>query len=301
MSMLVNSFLFDMTPPPVGVAYSRFRINTTAIQPGGDFLGAAEIYLRDAIGTDLTSGTPSGITASASSTFSGYPASDAFIPNLNYFGWLNDGGATAWLRATFTVARDVRSLTISQRLNESDRMPKDFTIEYSDDGGATWGIALTVVNQTAWGLNEIRKYVVAASGAHFDWRINVSAVNGGSYVGIGSFIMKTATDEVLTLTLQKAYSDRQSAFSNVFEAAYAFNRTAQYYVAAAATGWVDVFLATPAIVTKLGWTPVSGETDRCPRDFTFSGWNETTQAFELLATYSGASGYVAGVEKEFAI
>lgn len=68
--------------------------------------------------------------------------------------------------------------------NESDRQPKNWTIEWSDDGLA-WTVSDTVSEQTAWRYDETRTFLVTG-GAHKYWRMNITANNGdGTYVSIG--------------------------------------------------------------------------------------------------------------------
>lgn len=61
--------------------------------------------------------------------------------------------------------------------------PKDFTIEYSDNG-SSWTTALTVTNETQWYGYERKGYSWSSVGSHTYWRINVSARNGGSTLEI---------------------------------------------------------------------------------------------------------------------
>lgn len=67
---------------------------------------------------------------------------------------------------------------------QENEAPKDFTLEYSDDG-QSWTPAATVTGETGWSVSEIRSFSVTSPGAHLYWKVNITAVTSGSYVSIG--------------------------------------------------------------------------------------------------------------------
>lgn len=72
--------------------------------------------------------------------------------------------------------------------------PKDFTIEYSDNG-SSWTTALTVTNETQWYGYERKGFSWASAGSHAYWRINVSARNGGSTLEIIDLLFEDASGQ----------------------------------------------------------------------------------------------------------
>jgi len=69
--------------------------------------------------------------------------------------------------------------------DEADRAPKDWNVEYSDDGNA-WNISDTVTGQTLWDPKEARQFTISTGSAHRFWRLHLLDNNGDAdYISIG--------------------------------------------------------------------------------------------------------------------
>ncbi len=79
----------------------------------------------------------------------------------------------------------------------ANQAPKDFTIEYSDNG-SSWTTVATLTNVTGWVGYERRVYSWTAAGAHTYWRLNVSARNGGASLTIIDLIFENASGVTLS-------------------------------------------------------------------------------------------------------
>lgn len=99
-------------------------------------------------------------------------------------------GPTGWLEYRYVLTSDPVNVGIAPthyvvraRHDAGNGAPKDWTLEYSDDGTA-WTVAHTVTNETAWANGERREFNFPSAGTHTHWRINVTANNGRSTLNI---------------------------------------------------------------------------------------------------------------------
>jgi hypothetical protein len=141
---------------------------------------AAEIELREtASGSDVTG---SG-TASANSTEGGWPASNAF-DNNNSTAWNSAGfaGVPVWIAYDFGSGndKDIVEFTLRVRSDYAGNAPKDFSLQYSDDG-VTWYSKISPASQTGWSTGEVRTFTYAApSNSHRYWRIFMTEANAAA-------------------------------------------------------------------------------------------------------------------------
>jgi len=131
---------------------------------------------------DMTSNSShSPFIASVSSYYSGdFMAKNAFNASitspLSYWvaststGWLMlFTGGNRYVLNSYAIAANT--------IPEPSRMPKNFTMQISDDG-VTWVIADTRTNQTSWGSGEIRAFDCASPTVGRYFKLNVTANNG---------------------------------------------------------------------------------------------------------------------------
>lgn len=120
-------------------------------------------------------------------------------------GWRTfSGQATpSWIQCRFDDVVEITEFRIRAWSTNPNRAPKDFTLQYSDDGSA-WTTYYTVTGATAWGANESRTYTVAPTTEqkHAWWRINITANNGdASFTEICEIeLRETAAGPNLALT-----------------------------------------------------------------------------------------------------
>lgn len=140
-----------------------WRINITANDGSGSFIGLAEFRFRNAGGTDLTTGPGTGVTGSSEINSSNRPGL-AVDNNTTGSGWLS---ATAtppqWIQAdlvaTFGSAQEVKTVNIYGSWNVPSASPSAFGIQWSDDNLA-WTTAASFSGQTGWTASQLRTFNV---------------------------------------------------------------------------------------------------------------------------------------------
>ena len=148
----------DAPPPGDTHSYWRFHISAAA---SGAYASVAGIEFRASPGgADQCFGG----TALADSYYSaGYEPAKAFDHD-NATVWASASTFPHWIGYQFPAPVSVAEAAIiatPYAYGDSPRLecPKDFTIEWSDDGTA-WTVAQTVTGQTGWGYNEERAFMV---------------------------------------------------------------------------------------------------------------------------------------------
>lgn len=150
--------------------------------------------------------TPSG-TASASDVAAGFAAFNAFDRSPNG-GWILQG-TSAWLQYTFPAAKVIVGYAIQAgngivsadpTNNGMINAPKSWTFEGYD--GTNWVIIDSQYGQVQWSLGEIRTYTFKNAISFTSYRLNVSANNGGGYLGLAELTMQEdpATATPITIT-----------------------------------------------------------------------------------------------------
>lgn len=146
-------------PPPGGGAFGAheyWRVRVTAVDSGST-VSIGEIQMRELPGeVDLCTGG----TASADSVFGGYVAANAFDNNGNT-RWSNGGSLPAWVAYQFASPVEIGEVRITAPdagNYSSGQMPKDFVLEYSDDGSSWTQAGEGIVGQPVLGVSEQRTY-----------------------------------------------------------------------------------------------------------------------------------------------
>ena len=133
-----------------------WRINVTAFN-GGTVLTIHEITMAESIGG---SNVATGGTASASSTFGGAVASRAFDGNSSTEWSSSSSSMPQWI--AYDLGAGVKKHVVSVSITcpgsgFTNRAPKDFDIQYSDDG-SSWTTYWSVTNQTGWTASQTRTF-----------------------------------------------------------------------------------------------------------------------------------------------
>jgi len=147
-------------------AHRYWRLNITMAASGSGVSGItiAECIMAVTIGGSqvATSGT-----ASANSTNGSNVASRAFDGNVstNWASLAINTIGSAQLQYDFGsgVARDLAEVRITGPASSLTTAPRDFTIEYSDNG-SSWTVAHTVTGQTSWTANQTRAFAIPGGG-----------------------------------------------------------------------------------------------------------------------------------------
>lgn len=84
----------------------------------------------------------------------------AFDLNFTDSGWLDFGSSPPrWVGVQFASPKEILQFGITASHNYPDGTPKDFKLQYSDDG-SSWSDAASVTGQTGWGFIETRLFNV---------------------------------------------------------------------------------------------------------------------------------------------
>ena len=123
---------------------------------------------------------------------------DATYVNANALSNNDFGGLAAscgsnnafpkYLQVQMPAAVTITSYSITASTTGYHQSPKNWTLEYSDDG-TTWATASpadTRTNEIGWSLGEIRNYTVTTPSSHPYWRLAVTASNG-AYAGTPTY------------------------------------------------------------------------------------------------------------------
>jgi hypothetical protein len=261
-------------------AHRYWRIRITASANNSDS-AIGELELRtSASGADQTG---SG-TASANSDAGGsWVASNAF-DNNNGTGWnsASFAGVPVWLAYDFGSGNDKDIVEIALRVRSDyvGNAPKDFWVEYSDNG-TQWLSSWRVVNATGWSTGEQRVYSYSGpSGAHRYWRLGITAVNGTGVIRVSDLEYRTSAggaDVTGSGTASASSSNIGRAPADAFD-----SDPATYWEANTGNHWLkydfgasnDKNVAEVAIVG--GQASVTGS----PKDFTIEYSDDDT-------TYNG--------------
>lgn len=135
-----------------------WRLNIAANAGSTDFLAIAELELRGSVGgADQCTGG----TAIASASDSTAPVANAF-DNDPVTRWSTPHQTlTGWIGYQFASPVDVAEYTIRAHPTNADRSPRDWALEWSDDG-VTWTPVETREGQT-WTAGQIKAFTVSTS------------------------------------------------------------------------------------------------------------------------------------------
>ncbi len=152
-------------------AHLYWRLNITANAGDTSFLAIAEIEMRATVGgADQCAGG----TAAASLADPGAPVTNAFDNDAATRWSTTSGTLTGWIRYQFAAPVDVAQYTIQAHPTTPLRSPKDWALEYSDDGSA-WVPVEMRSGVSSWTNGEIKSYTVVLSSAT-DVRVSQVAV-----------------------------------------------------------------------------------------------------------------------------
>lgn len=122
--------------------YMYWRINATA---GNSHVSIGELEFSESVG-----GTNECVGGEAISN-GDWPSllkEYAFDGSFTDPSWAAAVGTAGWLGYRFTAPMDIREARISAR-SGSNQSPRDFTVEYSEDG-TLWQVAASFTNVTSW-------------------------------------------------------------------------------------------------------------------------------------------------------
>lgn len=184
-------------------AHSYWRIYVTANNGDATWTDFNEIEFRATIGgTDQCSG---GTALGDDST---YNSPNNAFDNDTANSHISSGGLPSWVGYQFASPVEVAQVSlITPLVNEAARAPKDFLIQYSDDG-ITWTTAKEVINQTNWTTAEQRLFPIyegvltgniTESLSISNWRATATKVKDGTIAGTSISTGTTYSIDCITI------------------------------------------------------------------------------------------------------
>lgn len=249
---------------------------------GGFVPGIAEIEMHTSVGgSDVCTGG----TATASHTFGGYVAANAFDDDDSTFWDANVNTAT-WVQYEFGSAQDIVefSITCPPSSNQYD-VPASFELQYYD--GSDWIATIWRAAEWGWSAGEKRTFSTTSPANSKElWRLYISAVKSGPYAGISEMRMHTGhtTTDACTGGSPAASSPYSPSYlpSNVFSGDWASSG----WAGKSNTGvWIGYLF--PSAVDIVRFT-VQGRFiayTESPMDFEFQYWDGS--AWVTTLSYTG--------------
>lgn len=162
--------------------------------PSTPAAGSVQLYALAPMIPQMTGyTTPSG-TASASSEYTGdspnhhlaWAAFAALSLNPNFLGWLTSFSSTGWLQYQFGSAKTALVYTIEPWWIDTwnGRVPTAWTFKGSNDGSSWTTLDTQSVHSGVWQTSTPRAFVIASPGSYAYYRLDISANNGNTFVGV---------------------------------------------------------------------------------------------------------------------
>ncbi|WP_379151183.1 discoidin domain-containing protein [Paenibacillus sp. sgz5001063] len=145
---------------------------------------------------------PSGVANASTQYDSNSPAWKAFDKLNGSTDYWCAKSSTGWLSYEFNAAKVITKYTISPiGLNGYvNRMPKNWTFEGSNNG-VDWTVLDTKTDVSSWQDGTIKEFLINNTSSYLKYKINVSSINGGSYLSIGEMEMMESQNVPLPPTL----------------------------------------------------------------------------------------------------
>lgn len=161
-------------------------------------------YTLDLIPTMTSNTTPSGVASASDDLGGDYPAYRAF-DKVNVGdagnGWACSG-TSGWLQYQFPSSHIITQYTVTNRdAGVLSRAPKSWTFQGSSDGSSFTTLD-TQTNITDWASTTIKHtYPITNTTSYTYYRLNITASNDPSYVGVGEMEMMETLNSVKSFTL----------------------------------------------------------------------------------------------------
>lgn len=191
-------------PIPSGFkAYNDERVDKFLISSGdGNFYSTTRSILSSNIIPAMTSNTtPSGIASASSINSAAYDAWKAFDKADTTNGWMSSTGIiSGWLAYEFSETKLITEYTLKCNTATPQRMPKNWTLEGSNDNFTTFDILDSRTNEASWVDTQIREYSFKNTKKYKNYRINITANNGATdFVCIGEMALFEYTPSSLKI------------------------------------------------------------------------------------------------------
>jgi hypothetical protein len=223
-----------------------------------DFIGVGELeLLSTSFGTNVaTGGTPS-----ASSTFAGFPASEAFDTDYQTIDqrWASasTGGTNEWIMYDFGAGNEtlIEQVNVFASVSEFDQTVKDILVQYSSDSSSwttAWADTITITaglqfRKTQW-PGSVAGYTASPYGTHTYWRLLVQSANGAA-ISAAEVEFRATTGGA-----DQATGGTPSVSALLIgSAADIFDNNNSTFWAINGTGWIKYQFAAPVAVGQVTW------------------------------------------------
>jgi hypothetical protein len=267
------------------VPHVYWRIFADTNNGDASFTSLAEVEFRGSVGGSDLGPALTAITAAQalkSGEAAGLEAWKAF-DDVATTAWAHGVTTNAWIGRDFGAVVDVVEVALT--INDSPgatfaRAPATGKLQYSDDA-STW-VTVFTFGLYGWIANSTRVIpeTPPAAGFHRFWRVNASAVNGGTRLQIAELEFRATVGGADQANSGRVISTAgSSADTSVFD-----NNTATEGVILATSGFFGYVFPSPVSVAQVAITG-SANTTRSPKDFTIQSSDDgVTWATEKTVT-----------------
>lgn len=192
----------------ISAAYRVFRLNVTANNGDGSYMGVGELYLygedpaetlTDFAVHDMTTDSSHSPYVASASTVQGSSAFNAFDGGIaSAQKWLGNNHGVDWLKLDVGLGNEQKLdsyIILAPDDGAMNRLPKNWTMEGSNDN-SNWDTLDTVANSTSWINREPRLFDCDAKETTYRYfRLNITANNGDSnYTGLAEFYLFSSSE-----------------------------------------------------------------------------------------------------------
>jgi hypothetical protein len=140
---------------------------------------------------------PDTATASSTNNFPVNVPANAFDGDHNTI-WDSNATATGWVQGQWTTGFAATQYRIRRRDDQAARMPKDFTLQGSNNG-SSWTTLDTRTNITWPTSGETKTFTFTNSTVYTYYRLDVTANNGDSYLSFMNLVVSAAPAQAVLL------------------------------------------------------------------------------------------------------
>lgn len=277
--------------------YWRIKVNAN----GGatyTLLCEVKMYLRGTA-TPATGGTASASGVNGTNTAA--KAIDGLT--TTYWEYQNSNVWPQWWQVDYGAgnAKDIGSIDISSYSSFPTEMPTDFEIQWSDDG-ATFTSVFRAQNLSAWSTSQTLSFPVpdTVDANYYAYRLNVSAVNGGTFLSIAEFALReTAGGDSLATGRARIYSTQSGTFlaNNAFDSSLT---TTWETASGTTTGSIGIILPAKVAPVEfvLSCRSTTGREATMPMNFSLQGSTDGVTWTSIRAITS-ETGWTAGQSRTY--
>lgn len=271
-------------------AHRYWRVNMTT-NHGGGFLAVAEMELRTSFGGADETGSGTAIASSATDG----AAADAFDNNGSTF-WANNT-SSAWLGYDFGigVTKDIREVSMTMPSFATSNTPKDFTIDWSDDGSAWTAVLAASVSVVDWG---------GASGTKLfaipvvSYRINITADVSTGNPAVATFAIAQTSGGADETQLGNGHATGTVENSDLSEKGFDNNTSTSWQSSGTDVGSLAYHFGTAVNFAEAKIT-VGASNSSNPKTFTFDVSEDGGQTWTPILSPPDEPTWVANTPKTF--